>query len=189
MRIIIIKKKMKRIRTSSVTMFKLIFIGIIVFSIQSCQEGSSMEKLGEGYSYYDTGTIFKNILRRKESSYPPTDKFNLKYIKEENVYSKIISYSFNEKFILIIQEPNKRGHVVGIKFELEDVYSNEKSELIADSLINNDPYYQKVFSRELNYWIISHQEDSLYGPYSKQQYLKKREVLKIPEKLKLKDVD
>ena len=70
----------------------------------------------------------------------------------------------------------------------------EYSQMVADSIILNDPYYQNIFSRELNYWIIVHQErqkygylDSsiFYGPYTKAEYLQKRKELKVPKNLKL----
>lgn len=67
-------------------------------------------------------------------------------------------------------------------------------EFLADSIIFNNPFYQNIFSREINYWIIKHfvkkkyfyQKSSIvYGPYSKIEYLKKRKELNIPEELKL----
>lgn len=65
---------------------------------------------------------------------------------------------------------------------------------IADSIIKNDRYYQKIFSREINYWIIAHREPQQYfyvpssivlGPFSKEEYLKKRRELKVSKELKL----
>jgi hypothetical protein len=70
----------------------------------------------------------------------------------------------------------------------------KESQIIADSIIINDPKYQKVFSRELNYWIISHKEregsgflatSKLYGPLSKKEYINKRKELGVPEELSL----
>lgn len=39
----------------------------------------------------------------------------------------------------------------------------------------------------LHYFIIVKQADEVYGPFSKIEYLRKREELKIPHNLKLKD--
>lgn len=70
----------------------------------------------------------------------------------------------------------------------------EISQVIADSIIKNDPYYKDIFSREINYWIIAHGEpqkyfylpsSEVYGPFSKQEYLTKRKELGVPEELKL----
>jgi len=56
---------------------------------------------------------------------------------------------------------------------------------IADSLINNDPYYKKIFVNEVNYWIIYNRKDTLMGPLTKQEYIAKRKELKIPDNLQL----
>ena len=152
---------------------------------ESCNQGSLMEDLNGGYFYHDGGRFYKDIIKNyKNITKPVTNSSNLSFIKK-NIYSKIQTYSFNKQFVIATQEPNVKGHIIGIKFELEDIYSNDKSKSMADSLTKYDPYYQKIFSRKLNYWIISHKEDSLYGPYSKKEYLLKRKELGISEKLKL----
>ncbi|RYE41237.1 MAG: hypothetical protein EOP48_24090 [Sphingobacteriales bacterium] len=56
---------------------------------------------------------------------------------------------------------------------------------IADSLIDNDPYYKKIFANEVNYWIICNLEDTLIGPLTKREYIAKRKDLKIPDDLQL----
>jgi hypothetical protein len=61
----------------------------------------------------------------------------------------------------------------------------ESSKIIADSLIKHNPYYQSIFSRKFNYWIVCHKNDSLYGPLSKEEYLQKRKELVVPKNLKL----
>ena len=176
---------MKKITISNILKLQLICIVVTIFSFQSCQQGSLIEQLSEGYLYHDGGENYKDIIGRKNLSPLTTLTSNLKYIKEKNIYSKVVDYSFDNEFILVAQEPNKRGHTVGMKFELEDIYPSTKGESIADSLIKNDPYFQIIFSRKLNYWIISHKENSLFGPYSKEKYLEKREELGVPEELKL----
>ncbi|GGH27325.1 hypothetical protein FAZ19_18885 [Sphingobacterium alkalisoli] len=66
---------------------------------------------------------------------------------------------------------------------------------VIDSLFQYDPYYVDLFSRPVNYWIISHKEQNaddyvpmsrVYGPYSREDYLKKRKELGVPEELTLK---
>lgn len=56
---------------------------------------------------------------------------------------------------------------------------------IADSLIEYDPNYQKIFANDTNYWIICEAKDTLIGPLTKSEYLLKRNELKIPDDLKL----
>lgn len=69
---------------------------------------------------------------------------------------------------------------------------------VIDSLFQYDPYYVDLFSRPVNYWIISHREQNehdyipmskVYGPYSREDYLKKRKQLGVSEELTLKLVE
>jgi hypothetical protein len=61
------------------------------------------------------------------------------------------------------------------------------SRSIADSLIKNDPYYQKIFANEVNYWIIYNPKDTLIGPLTKEEYMIKRKEMKIPDDLQLEE--
>jgi hypothetical protein len=56
---------------------------------------------------------------------------------------------------------------------------------IADSLLRNDPYYKRIISAKQNFWIISVATNSLFGPFSNQDYFRKKRELKIPDGLKL----
>jgi hypothetical protein len=67
---------------------------------------------------------------------------------------------------------------------IEDQYKCNK---IADSIIKNSPYYLKIFKNEYNYWIVEKSSHKLYGPYSKQEYLKKRKDLGVKENLVFSD--
>jgi len=57
--------------------------------------------------------------------------------------------------------------------------------LVADSLIAHDPYYKSIFSRDTNYWIIDNRTHTLFGPLEYNEYLQKRDSLKIPRELEL----
>ena len=59
-------------------------------------------------------------------------------------------------------------------------------EIVGDSLIKNDPYFIRIFSKNENFWIILNKHDSLIGPLTKAEYLKMRQYLRVPEKLRLK---
>ncbi len=56
---------------------------------------------------------------------------------------------------------------------------------MAENLIEYDPYYRKIFSNKINYWIIYHPSDTLIGPLTKEEYLNKKAMLGIPATLKL----
>ena len=60
-------------------------------------------------------------------------------------------------------------------------------EVVADSILKTDPYYQDVFSRKTNYWIIDKKSDKLYGPYNFAQFNKQRGLLKITLELDTKE--
>ena len=50
------------------------------------------------------------------------------------------------------------------------VADKEKSEIIADSLIDNQPYFQNIFQRTHNYWIIDKKSNTGYGPVDSLQF-------------------
>lgn len=112
---------------------------------------------------------------------------------QKDIGSRVEAYSYNNNYILVIQRPLLEYYRTAIGYDLRSSFSSkkpeediEKSEIIADSIIKHDPYYQKIFSRPINYWIISHKVDSMFGPLSKEEYFQKRKELGVPEELKLK---
>jgi hypothetical protein len=54
---------------------------------------------------------------------------------------------------------------------------------IALKIIEEDSYFQEIFSRKINYYIIDKQNQTVYGPLSKGSYLNKRKKLKVSENL------
>lgn len=57
---------------------------------------------------------------------------------------------------------------------------------MAQDLIEHDPYYRKILSNKVNYWIIYHPSDTLIGPLTQQEYLDRKTTLGVPATLKLK---
>ena len=51
------------------------------------------------------------------------------------------------------------------------VADKDKCEIVADSLIENQPYYQNIFKRKHNYWIIDKKSNSGYGPVDSLQFV------------------
>jgi hypothetical protein len=97
----------------------------------------------------------------------------------------ILDYAFDSTFIVVSQRPWHVPDVLGIK---EMKYKE----------------HQKAFenSKFLQYWIINKKEESkysldsllkvakysnVYGPFQKDEYLKKREELDVPLELQLKE--
>jgi hypothetical protein len=115
----------------------------------------------------------------------------LNYIGSHNslhrtIYSRIIAYEYNNEFIVAAQKPNFEYHRGIIASELntgrEDFRILEKA---ADSILAHDPYYLKIFSAEVNFWIIVSKSHELIGPLTKDEYRAKRKELKIPDDLEL----
>jgi len=82
----------------------------------------------------------------------------------------IFEYDFNNDFIIAF----------GKDVQLSEEKRNE--------LITNGDLYDFVKKTGYpEYWIIVHANDSIYGPYLKEEYLQKREELNLPKALVLKE--
>jgi hypothetical protein len=95
------------------------------------------------------------------------------------IHGHILDYSFDSTFIVLTERP--RDSVPGIETMTQ-------------------PKYQEAFEQSTfkQYWIINKKEKSefneatkiysnVYGPYNKEEYLQKKEAMKVPKSLKLKD--
>ena len=106
--------------------------------------------------------------------------------RQRTIYPRIIAYAYNSDFILAAQVPNREHDKGLITDELnhgkEDLNILEKK---ADSILTNDPYFIKMLSGKINYWIIKNDTHELIGPMTGNQYLTKRVELNIPNDLKL----
>jgi hypothetical protein len=81
----------------------------------------------------------------------------------------VFRYNFNADFILALEK---------------DI---ELSEEEREKLIIKGDFYDFVFKNGYSkFWIISHENDSIYGPFDKQEYLQKRLELGVPVELELK---
>jgi hypothetical protein len=141
------------------------------------------EDLGNGFTYESSGANLKNI-RTPISG-------------QRNIYGKVTKYKYDQNFILVTQQPDKEIYQGSIAFELRNANREKyklnseddmiESERVADSLIQNDLYYKKLFTNKLNYWIVSHKHKKMYGPLTKIEYVAKRKELKVPDDLKLEE--
>jgi hypothetical protein len=140
----------------------------------------STKELSGNYFYRDEGPNVKDIL-----SHSPN---------RQEVYSKVIGYAFDEDFILIVQQPIYDEYKAMIGFKLRETlprYSkNQKedvnmSEVEADSILKTDDFYKSIFRNDINYWIISNKQQMVFGPFTKDEYERKRVQLSVPEKLQI----
>lgn len=56
---------------------------------------------------------------------------------------------------------------------------------MAEHMVENDPYYKRILGNKVNYWIISHINNSLFVPLTKEEYFFNKQKLGVPADLKL----
>jgi hypothetical protein len=149
--------------------------------IVSCRPGTYTKNLSGGYTYDDIGPDIINTFMTS----PVFVATNTK-----NIYGRVIDFCYDNNFILVKQKPdyNRYKDMVSFEYRLanrQDSNAIEKSLIITDSLLKNDPYYKAIFSKDINYWIINNKEKKLLGPFTKEEYLKQRKLLNIPKSLAL----
>jgi hypothetical protein len=82
----------------------------------------------------------------------------------------VFGYTSNNEFILVLEKDIQ-------------LTAEKKEKLIASGSFFD--FVSKSGSSK--YWIITHVNDSIYGPFNKEEYIQKREELEIPKELVLKD--
>jgi hypothetical protein len=138
------------------------------------------KELSGNYFYRDEGRNVKDILCHSPN--------------HQEIYSKVLDYAYDADFIIILQQPIYDEYKAMIGFKLRDTlakYSKNtkedvpKSENEADSILTNDPFYQSIFMRKINYWIISNKQQIVFGPFTKDEYERKRVELLVPDRLQI----
>jgi hypothetical protein len=153
------------------SLFFLFLTGLFLISCGAGPNNSSEELSGDSY-FRESGHDFSYIKSHNEL--------------HRTIYPRVIAYAYNKDFILAAQVPNLE-HDKSLKAsELNSGNENFEGLLKkADSILANDPYYIKVLSGKINFWIIKNNTHELIGPLTSSQYLTKREELNIPNELKL----
>ena len=156
-------------------------LGILVFiAIWLCfsdNEDKTKRSLGNNYYW------------RWESRYHiKIQNWNRSSFKNRNtIYSKVVDYAFNGNYIIVKQELNELLAYDVIGETLGSVYYDRKrGDFLLDSIKNNDPYFIKMRKNKINYYIIVKAQDSIHGPFTKEEYLQEKAKLNVPENLKLK---
>lgn len=159
--------------------FKAMIIGLgLAIALAACSD--SKEDLGGNYLFIDEGQANKIIISKNSS--------------DKAIYGKVVEYAYDDKFIVAKQRPDFNDHKSKLAFELrsdiEKYPNNSENDIIttkalADSILRNDNFYKRIFSRDINFWIIVIEEDTLIGPLSSSEYLDVRKRLNVPKKLTL----
>lgn len=81
---------------------------------------------------------------------------------------------------LVISYAKDSTYIIALEKELE-ISIEEKNELVKEG-----KYYRSAVKKGIEkYWIIDKTTDSIFGPMSKSEFIRSREVLGIPNTLKL----
>ena len=114
---------------------KKIFAFIPLFLTISCAGLSDfIDDLGDGYFYYGEGSPANHIHYKDEKKNQGIEKII--------IYPNVSHYNHNKDYILAIQNPSYKWIKINLEF-FEDL-----SEQKADSILKNDPYYQKIIFEE-----------------------------------------
>ena len=178
----------------------ILFFGLIVFSCETKwgEYGEYKMDYDSKLQYYivldksDTFAISKGDTRENISPYPGAflKLHNTDSIIDTCFFAKgaivittfVNEVKYDDNFILVDQtllgkicecNPN----CLKEKYGIAEPLTATTFELCEDALKKSDIH---------DYWIINKITDDVYGPYSKEGYLLKREKLKVPEDLKLK---
>lgn len=134
---------MKIIKTYILTIF------LFVFTLQSCNFSDSNKSLGNGCFYRNEGGEIKDILCKSANG--------------GEVPSTVVSYDFDDKFIIAKQKPK----------------------LPQDPLYDKDYKYDKG-DNEFYYWLIVKNENLVLGPLNFEKFNMQKDKYKVSDKLVLK---
>lgn len=150
------------------TMKKLILYTTMILIATGCSDLiSNHPDLGSGYKFFHEG------------------KFGLSVINSENtivVRRHVLDYAYDSAFVLIIQRPfnsiSGRDTMTYAEFNKAFKNSSVKQYWIIDKTKSCENIGFDSINQVAKY-------SNVFGPYSKEEYLKKRKKLEVPEKLQL----
>lgn len=138
----------------------IIFI-IIAILLTGC--GDLMVGPGLTEYEYDVGDKYKLItISAHQVVVIPKDLTLNSYLPR--IEAKVTKIAWDEKFIIAEQ--------LGFKRKYPD---------------NPNNTYMEPDESKMSYWILNVEESKLFGPFSKDEFVKQREGLEVPKKLELKD--
>ncbi|UYW02005.1 hypothetical protein K5I29_03585 [Flavobacterium agricola] len=181
---------------------KKIYFGIIIlFCFTSCNDknylGNNFYYLSE-YESMDIGYPYGTII------YKSSEKNMFEKII---INSDVVNINNDENYIIVKQSPNKKlllesikndlnvwnNYYISIKkdslidlnnqkisiYNIHKLVTNRGTEVITDSIFNNEVLYRKMFRNKFNYYIIEKKTDSVYGPLTLEElnvFKKKKKI-------------
>jgi hypothetical protein len=153
-------------------MKSLIFISACLI-INSCAISLSdmKHKIGNGYYYLGEGVTQRYIYHSSDERSQSID--------EISIWPTVCSFEYDENFIIVKQAPNEKA----IKQFL--IFFEDKSSESTDSLMKTDKSFINMLAADTCYWIIIKKTMVTNGPFNYPDFIKQRQLLGVPIKLKL----
>lgn len=180
--------------------------------------GDSTTDLGDGYFFEVDGGdawiradyIMKNGIYPNIINYAFDNKFIIALQRPTlKGYRRLLAQDLRERYNQMLDTTRKYPHGIDevrflnshlwmdtnihrnvIKVMLPDNQTSfEKMDLIADSLVKNDPYFKYDLKNSVNYWIIIKKDNVVLGPLTEHEFNYKKKQMKIPADLILKEND
>lgn len=84
-----------------------------------------------------------------------------------SITGHILFYGHSKDYIIAVQKP------------ADSIYNSQEN-------LNYNEQMSKIYKSDFNqFWILKIKNDSLYGPYKKAEYLKKKREIGVPESFKI----
>jgi hypothetical protein len=159
---------------STYTTMRAFLLFSICLLINSCAISFSdiNRNIGNGYYYLGEGETQRYIYHSFNERIPAIDGIV--------VWPTVLSYDYDENFIIIKQSPNEKA----IKIYL--IFLKDKTSDQADSIMKADSFFINMFACDTCYWIINKKAIVLYGPFDNQSFIREKQKLMVSDKLKLK---
>lgn len=192
---------------------------LCVFNFYSCNMSDGVENLSGGYQFAQEGENDNSISNNYNDIPANVIgyNFNSEFIIVEQIpiresYKASIASKLRTDFIIHYNEVQNKTLPSDRILERTDATIQKDKDLfnilkqkgmssqnsskdlkiswaVADSIMNTDPHYIKLFSMKYAYWIISLNTDELIGPLTKEEYQQKRKVLGVPGNLQIRPTD
>jgi len=84
-----------------------------------------------------------------------------------SITGHILFYGHSKDYIIVVQKPK------------DSIYNSKEN-------LNYSDQMNKIYKSEFNqFWILKIKNDSLFGPFRKEEYVKKRQEIGVPENFKI----
>lgn len=185
------------------TLIKVAFLSTIFLSISSCNNEEEIN-MGQEYFYIPSQeSVFDQTMFWGNGIYTYHN-----YLITPIIYSNIANYKYDSFFVIVKQNfdfmktqslleamifnPNHFSYYKGItpleeRFVINAPKFNNSSleERYVDSIMHIDFHIKKIMKNKENYYIIDKIKHVVMGPFTKNEFNKKREALHISDQLKL----